>query len=142
MVGLAPAFDRRIAGYSKGMRQLVLIIASLLHNPDLLFWDELERPGRQHGADRRGDSAGAAQSRQDHFFYSSHIMDVVQKLSDRIILLNDGVVAADGAFKDIAGAVDANAGLQELFSQLTGFNEHGQRAKEFVDLVMGGDAHD
>ncbi|KRK73814.1 ABC transporter ATP-binding protein [Lacticaseibacillus nasuensis] len=142
VVGLAPAFDRRIAGYSKGMRQLVLIIASLLHNPDLLFWDE-----PLNGLDANTvliveEILQELRNRGKTIFYSSHIMDVVQKLSDRIILLNDGVVAADGAFKDIAGAVDANAGLQELFSQLTGFNEHGQRAKEFVDLVMGGDAHD
>ena len=142
VVGLAPAFDRRIAGYSKGMRQLVLIIASLMHQPDLLFWDE-----PLNGLDANTvliveEILQELRNRGKTIFYSSHIMDVVQKLSDRIILLNDGVVAADGAFKDIAGAVDANAGLQELFSQLTGFNEHGQRAKEFVDLVMGGDAHD
>ena len=113
-----------------------------MHNPDLLFWDE-----PLNGLDANTvliveEILQELRNRGKTIFYSSHIMDVVQKLSDRIILLNDGVVAADGAFKDIAGAVDANAGLQELFSQLTGFNEHGQRAKEFVDLVMGGDAHD
>ncbi|MDK6666620.1 ATP-binding cassette domain-containing protein, partial [Lactobacillus crispatus] len=40
LVYLKDAFDRRISSYSKGMRQLVLIIASLLHDPDILFWDE------------------------------------------------------------------------------------------------------
>lgn len=40
LVNLKDAFDRRISSYSKGMRQLVLIIASLLHDPDILFWDE------------------------------------------------------------------------------------------------------
>lgn len=73
-------------------------------------------------------------------FYSSHILDVVQKLSDRIILLNDGVVVADGPFKTLAKEADTN--LQQLFNDLTGFAEHGQKAQTFVDIVTGGDSNE
>ncbi|WP_125706344.1 ABC transporter ATP-binding protein [Lacticaseibacillus daqingensis] len=138
IVGLAPAFDRRITAYSKGMRQLVLIIASLLHDPDILFWDE-----PLNGLDANTvlvieEILVELRNRGKTIFYSSHIMDVVQKLSDRIILLNDGTVAADGPFNTITQGADTN--LQELFNELTGFAEHGEKARAFVDIVTGGGA--
>lgn len=136
IVGLGAAFDRRIASYSKGMRQLVLIIASLLHDPDILFWDE-----PLNGLDANAvlvveEILQELRNRGKTIFYSSHIMDVVQKLSDRIILLNAGTVVADGPFNQLAASPDTS--LQQLFNEMTGFAEHGEKAKAFVDIVMGG----
>lgn len=136
IVGLSDALDRRIVSYSKGMRQLVLIIASLIHNPDVLFWDE-----PLNGLDANAvllveEILRELRDRGKTIFYSSHIMDVVQKLSDRIILLNGGTVVADGPFSELAHEDDAS--LQELFNDLTGYAEHGEKAHEFVDVLMGG----
>lgn len=133
IVGLGDAYERRIVAYSKGMRQLVLIIASLLHDPDILFWDE-----PLNGLDANSvlvveEILQELRNRGKTIFYSSHIMDVVQKLSDRIILLNGGMVIADGSFQAIAANADTN--LQQLFNDLTGFAEHGEKAKQFVDIV-------
>lgn len=140
LVNLREAFDRRISSYSKGMRQLILIIASLLHNPDILFWDE-----PLNGLDANTvlvieEVLQDLRDRGKTIFYSSHILDVVQKLSDRIIVLNDGMVVADGPFKSIAK--EANTNLQQLFNDLTGFAEHGQKAQSFVDIVTGGESHE
>lgn len=137
IVGLGAAFDRRIGSYSKGMRQLVLIIASLIHNPDILFWDE-----PLNGLDANAvlvieEILLELRNQGKTIFYSSHIMDVVQKLSDRIILLNNGAVVADGAFDELKSGADTS--LQELFNEMTGFAEHGEKAKEFVAIMMGGD---
>ena len=140
LVNLRDAFDRRISSYSKGMRQLILIIASLLHNPDILFWDE---PLNGLDANTVLVIEEVLQDLRDQgktIFYSSHILDVVQKLSDRIIVLNAGTVVADGPFKAIAKEADTN--LQQLFNDLTGFAEHGQKAQSFVDIVTGGDSHE
>ena len=140
LVNLKDAFDRRISSYSKGMRQLVLIIASLLHDPDILFWDE---PLNGLDANTVLVIEEVLQNLRDRgktIFYSSHILDVVQKLSDRIILLNDGMVVADGPFKTLAKEADTN--LQQLFNDLTGFAEHGQKAQTFVDIVTGGDSNE
>lgn len=139
IVGLAPAYDQRLRSYSKGMRQLVLIIASMLHNPDILFWDE-----PLNGLDANSvlvieEILQELRNRGKTIFYSSHIMDVVQKLSDRIILLNNGQVVADGSFKEISQS--ANVNLQELFNTMTGFAEHGEKARAFVDVVTGGAPH-
>lgn len=139
-VGLEAAFDRRIASYSKGMRQLVLIIASLLHDPDILFWDE-----PLNGLDANTvlvveEILQELRDRGKTIFYSSHIMDVVQKLSDRIILLDRGTVVADGPFNSLAGSTDSD--LQALFTQLTGFSAHREKAKQFVDIMTGGDTNE
>ena len=140
ILGLSYAFDQRIASYSKGMRQQVLIIASLLHNPDILFWDE-----PLNGLDANAvliieEILRELRNRGKTIFYSSHIMDVVQKLSDRIILLNNGEVIADGDFATISQNSDTS--LQQLFNDLTGFAEHGEKASAFVDVITGGAQHD
>ena len=67
-------------------------------------------------------------------FYSSHIMDVVEKVSDRIILLNAGLIVADGSFEELNNN-QMEGSLEEIFNQLTGFNEHTAIAEEFVSLV-------
>ncbi|WP_461213582.1 ABC transporter ATP-binding protein [Lacticaseibacillus sp. GG6-2] len=140
ILGLEAAIDRRIAGYSKGMRQLVLITASLLHDPDILFWDE-----PLNGLDANAvlvieEILQTLRDRGKTIFYSSHIMDVVQKLSDRILLLDGGRVVADGPFSELAQ--DTDASLQQLFNEMTGFHEHGAKARAFVDIVMGGEHND
>lgn len=136
IVGLGDVIDRRIVSYSKGMRQLVLIIASLIHNPDILFWDE-----PLNGLDANAvllveEILRELRNRGKTIFYSSHIMDVVQKLSDRIVLLNAGQIVADGPFSELQHEGSNN--LQELFNDLTGYAEHGEKAREFVDVVTGG----
>ncbi|GJM75022.1 hypothetical protein HMSSN036_72380 [Paenibacillus macerans] len=68
-------------------------------------------------------------------FYSSHIMDVVEKISDRIILLDRGIVVADGSFEQLKGQFKEGS-LEQVFNQLTGFNEHQSIAEQFVAIVQ------
>ena len=69
-------------------------------------------------------------------FYSSHIIDVVEKISHRIILLNNGVVAADGSFEELKKNSKKES-LEEIFNDLTGFNYHKRLAEEFTALIKG-----
>lgn len=69
-------------------------------------------------------------------FYSSHIMEVVEKISSRIMLLNGGIVVADGSFKELKDK-SMEGSLEGIFNQLTGFNDHKIIASEFVDIVCG-----
>ena len=132
--GLAGVVHDRISSFSKGMRQKVLIISSLLHDPDLLFLDE-----PLSGLDANSMMIIkeillqlAAQGKT--IFYSSHIMDVVEKISSRIILLVDGEVVADGSFEELKQESKEGT-LEEIFNQLTGFNEHKKIAESFVQKV-------
>lgn len=124
--------NQRIATFSKGMRQKVLICSSLLHNPDLIFMDE-----PLSGLD--ANSVIMVKEMLIHLaregktvFYSSHIMDVVEKISDRIILIDQGKVIADGSFDELNKlANDEN--LEKMFTRLTGNTKHGEKAEAFIN---------
>ncbi len=133
--GLDQAFHSRIASFSKGMKQKTLIISSLLHNPDLLFLDE-PLTGLDANSVMVFKEILAELSKQGKtIFYSSHIMDVVEKISNRIILLHNGVIVADGSFSELKEQ-NKEGTLETIFNQLTGFNEHEEQAHQFVSIVQ------
>lgn len=69
-------------------------------------------------------------------FYSSHIMEVVEKLSSRIVLINNGEIAADGNIEELREK-SLEGSLEEIFNNLTGFNDHQEIAKEIVATIKG-----
>ncbi len=113
------AKDQRIDTFSKGMKQKVLLISGLLHDPDLIFLDEPLAGLDANSVIRVKDLMQQLTERGKTIFYSSHIMEVVEKISDRIVLLNDGKVAANGTFAEINAEAQGGS-LESLFSQLTG----------------------
>src|SRR5690625_848065 len=85
-------FHQRISSYSKGMRQKVLFVSAVLHNPDVLFLDE-----PLNGLDANSviiikDILEKMCKQGKTIFYSSHIMEVVENISNRIVLLVDGEI--------------------------------------------------
>lgn len=135
MFGIGNVYDSRITSYSKGMRQKVLIISSLLHNPDILFLDE-PLSGLDANSVMVVKEILAQLAKQGKtIFYSSHIMDVVEKISNRIVLINGGQVVADGSFEELKDNCKEKS-LEQIFNQLTGFNEHKEIAEKFVSIVQ------
>ncbi|WP_040285334.1 ABC transporter ATP-binding protein [Sporosarcina koreensis] len=137
ILGLEDVLHTRISSFSKGMRQKVLIISSLLHNPDILFLDEPLSGLDANSVMVVKDILATLAANGKTIFYSSHIMDVVEKISNRIVLLNDGLIAADGTFEELKGQDDTGT-LETIFNSLTGFDQHEQTARRFVDTVTGG----
>ncbi|AKA68357.1 ABC transporter ATP-binding protein [Clostridium scatologenes] len=133
---LEEMYDSRMSSYSKGMRQKVLIISSLLHNPDILFLDEPLSGLDANSVMVVKEILAELASQNKTIFYSSHIMDVVEKISSRIILINGGQIVADGSFAELKNKCKEGS-LEEIFNQLTGFNEHREIAKKFVSIVQG-----
>lgn len=134
ILGVDKAYNSRISTYSKGMKQKLLIISSLLHNPDILFLDE-----PLNGLDANSvmiikEILKELSNRGKTIFYSSHIMDVVEKISNRIILLKDGNIAADGSFDELKAKCKEGS-LEDIFNQLTDFNNHKKLAEEFTTLI-------
>lgn len=141
LFGLKQVYDSRISSYSKGMRQKMLIISSLLNNPDILFLDE-----PLSGIDANSvlvfkEILAELKSQGKTIFYSSHIMEVVEKISSRIVLLNNGQIVADGSFEELKEKSTEDS-LEDIFNQLTGFKEHKKIAKEFVSIVRGVDEYE
>jgi ABC-2 type transport system ATP-binding protein len=136
LFGIENVYDARISSFSKGMRQKVLIISSLLHNPDILFLDEplsgLDANSVMVVKEIMSELANQGKT----IFYSSHIMDVVERISSRIVLINNGQVVADGTFEELKEE-SKEGSLEEIFNQLTGFNKHREIAEEFVSVLSG-----
>lgn len=96
-VSLVDAANRKIAAYSKGMRQRIRLAQSIAHQPSVLILDE-----PLNGLDPMVRSETIALFRQlaaegMHLIISSHILHEVDTMSDRVVLLNNGYVVAEGA---------------------------------------------
>jgi ABC-2 type transport system ATP-binding protein len=135
MFGLGDVYHARISSYSKGMRQKVLLVSSLLHNPDILFLDEPLSGLDANSVMVVKDILAQLAYQGKTIFYSSHIMDVVERISNRIILLDEGRIIADGSFAELKDQCKEGS-LEEIFNQLTGFHEHQDIAKKFVSIVQ------
>lgn len=134
-------FHARISSFSKGMRQKVLIISSLLHNPDIIFLDEPLSGLDANSVMIIKDMLEALANQGKTIFYSSHIMDVVEKISNRIVLLVNGKIAADGSFDELK-AQSQEGSLEGIFNQLTGFDVHKVTAENIVSIVTEDGHHE
>lgn len=122
----------RMTTFSKGMKQKVLIISGFLHNPDIIFMDEPLSGLDANSVIVVKEMLGQLAKDGKTIFYSSHLMDVVEKISDRIVLINEGKIIADGSFEELNSGEKKDT-LEHLFTKLTGTTGHSKRAGEIVD---------
>ena len=113
-VDLVAAADRRIGAYSKGMRQRVRLAQSIAHQPSVLIMDE-----PLNGLDPVVRAETIALFRQLaaeglHLIISSHILHEVDMMSDRVVLLNNGYVVAEGAIHGVRDEMDVEHPMQVL----------------------------
>lgn len=134
LFGIKSLYDARINSFSKGMKQKVIIISSLLNDPDILFLDEPLSGIDANSVMVFKEVLSELVKQGKTVFYSSHIMEVVEKLSNRIILLKDGEIVADGTMEDLKNQLPEDS-LEQIFNKLTGFNQHEEIAKEIVSTI-------
>jgi ABC-2 type transport system ATP-binding protein len=134
LFGLREAAEQRIASYSKGMKQKILIIAALLHDPDVLILDEPDS-----GLDvtatlvlRHLVRMLAGQGKA--VMYSSHVMDIVERVCTRVIVLDRGRVVADDSVERLR-SLQANRSLEDVFAQLTLRTDPERTARDIADVV-------
>jgi ABC-2 type transport system ATP-binding protein len=113
-VDLLPAADRKIGAYSKGMRQRVRLAQSIAHDPSILILDE-----PLNGLDpmvRAETIALFKQLAADGLYLviSSHILHEVDMMSDRVVLLNNGYVVAEGGIQGVRDEMDVEHPVQVL----------------------------
>ncbi|MFP4016040.1 MAG: ABC transporter ATP-binding protein [Halanaerobiales bacterium] len=127
-------YHSQISSYSKGMKQKVLIIASILHNPDILFLDEplsgLDANSVMVFKEMLNQFAAGGKT----IFYCSHIMEVVEKISDRILLIDNGKIVADGSFEELK-AMSRQGSLEDIFNKITGFDKHKEIASNIISII-------
>lgn len=122
--GLEDNINQRMESFSKGMRQKVLIASGILHNPDIIILDEPLSGLDANSVIVIKDLISRLAKEGKTIFYCSHMMDIVEKVSDRIILINNGNIIADGSIGELR-AQQGEQSLEQIFSHLTNINTDG-----------------
>ena len=123
--------DKLLGAYSKGMRRKVVITAALLHNPPVVFFDEpLEGLDANAAVGFKALIQTLAHEGKT-IVYSSHILDVVERVCDRVIIIDKGRLLVDGRPDELVAAHGVET-LERLFTQLTGGAELERRAADFA----------
>jgi ABC-2 type transport system ATP-binding protein len=123
--------DKLLGAYSKGMRRKVVITAALLHNPPVVFFDE-PLDGLDANAAVGFKALIQTLAREGKtIVYSSHILDVVERVCDRVIIIDKGLMQVDGRPQELLAAHGVDT-LERLFTQLTGGTELESRAADFA----------
>jgi ABC-2 type transport system ATP-binding protein len=116
--GLSSDRSSRLDSYSKGMRQKILIAAALLHNPDLILLDEPLSGLDVNAAILIKDLLAALAAGGKTVLYSSHVLDVVEKICDRVLIIHKGDLIADGSLESLR-ATTGQETLEDVFRTLT-----------------------
>lgn len=133
--------NNRMTTFSKGMRQKVLIISAFLHNPEVIFLDEPLSGLDANTTILVKEILDKLAKDGKTIFYCSHIMDVVERISDRIVIINNGKIIADAPFEELKSMNNQkgneNESLENIFSQLTGNGEQINKAEQFLNILKG-----
>lgn len=111
--------DLLISSYSHGMKQKIVLMGALIHEPDLLILDE-----PMVGLDAKSSFRLKNIMRQlcdsgKSVFFSTHVMEVAEKVCDRIAIINKGKLIAVGSLEEIKNQADDEGSLEKIFLELT-----------------------
>ena len=129
--------NQRMDSFSKGMRQKVLIASGLLHNPDIIILDEPLSGLDANSVILIKDLIGLLAKEGKTIFYCSHMMDIVEKVSDRIVLIDEGRIIADGSFEELKQQ-QGNSSLEQIFAQLTSKDRYSSGADDLMKAMENG----
>ena len=122
--GIDEVLNDRIESYSHGMRQKIVICGCLLHNPKNWILDE-----PMTGLDPRS-SYDLKEMMREHadagncVFFSTHVLDVAEKICDRVAIINKGKLLFAGTLDEMRKSFKEDVSLEELFLEIT---ENGQQ---------------
>jgi len=126
-VGLTEAAHRKVAGYSKGMRQRVRLAQAVAHDPEVLILDEplngLDPLVRAETIEMFREQA----ARGRHVILSSHVLQEVDVISDQVILIANGMIAAEGEIRSVR---------EEMHEHPTQFLVRAREASSVASLLF------
>lgn len=131
---LGPQRYGPISSYSKGMKQKILICASLLHNPDILIFDE-----PLSGLDVTSvlvfkDIVKSLAAEGKVILYTSHILEVIEKACSRVMILHRGRVAANDRVERLRDLMKLPS-LEQIFRELVVEEDTERVAKDIVQVM-------
>lgn len=133
LLGMAGNADDLIETYSHGMKQKTAIMAALVHDPGVVVLDEPTVGLDPRSARVAKDVLRALCDRGKTVFMSTHILEIAERMCDRVGIINKGELVAVGAISDLrAGGEDGKTSLEDIFLELTGGPEE-QEIIKFLD---------
>jgi ABC-2 type transport system ATP-binding protein len=134
LFGLADAAEQAIVSYSKGMKQKVLVIAALLHDPDVLLFDEPESGLDVTAALVLRHLVRLLAARGKAILYSSHVLETVERVCPRAIVLHEGRIVADDRIDRLEALRNVRS-LEAVFSQLAIQIDPERTARDIAQVV-------
>ncbi len=122
--GIEKHVTKPIASLSMGTKQKVQLIAALMHNPKFLIMDE-----PLNGLDAKSTKI-LKELLQIHVqkggsvLFSTHIMEIAEELCDRIAVINNGEIVAEGNIEELREKAKSEGNLEDIFLKLTGEDEY------------------
>lgn len=114
------ALKDKIMSYSHGMRQKIIIMGALVHNPSVWILDEpltgLDPKSAYELKEMMREHADAGNA----VLFSTHVLEVAEKLCDRVIIINKGKKLYDGTLEQLKNMYDDTKSLEEIFLEITG----------------------
>jgi ABC-2 type transport system ATP-binding protein len=129
--------DRHVplSSYSKGMRQKILLSAALLHNPDLILLDEPFSGLDVASALVMRSLVLELAARGKVVLFSSHELEIVERVCSRVVILHRGRVVADDSIEHLRTLM-ALPTLEEIFAQLAVEQDPAAVSREIADLIL------
>lgn len=115
---LKSAYDSRINTYSHGMKQKINVIAALIHNPPLWVLDEPMVGLDPHSAFEMKRLMREHCDKGNTVFFSTHVLEVAEKICDRVGIISGGKLIMAGSMEEIRAA-RSDASLEEIFLSIT-----------------------
>jgi ABC-2 type transport system ATP-binding protein len=126
--------NKPLSAFSKGMRQKVVITSALLHNPKIVFFDE-PLNGLDANAALSFKTLITSLARDGKtIVYCSHILDVVERVCERVVIIHEGRIVADGTSQELREQA-GEPSLERVFNKLTATENLLARAEEFARVL-------
>ncbi|MDH7514350.1 MAG: ABC transporter ATP-binding protein [Bacteroidota bacterium] len=133
--GLSPVADTLMTAFSKGMKQKVIICTALLHNPLVYFFDEPLDGLDAHATVLFKELVRHLALRGKTIFYCSHLLDIVERICHRIIILKAGTVIASGNIEELRELTRQET-LEDAFGVLTESEEAEEKTVRLLDGII------
>jgi ABC-2 type transport system ATP-binding protein len=120
LLDIKDASDDLIETYSKGMSRKISLVAALVHQPKVLILDELQAGIDPRGAATIKEILNGLREKGATILMSTHILEIAEQLCDRIGIINEGKMVAEGSMDELRVQAKGEKSLEEIFLSLTG----------------------
>lgn len=120
LLDIRDASDDLIETYSKGMSRKIGLVAALIHKPKVLILDEIQAGIDPKGAATIKEIMNGLRKQDVTILMSTHILEIAEQMCDRIGIIDNGIMIAEGQMDELRIQAKGQTSLEEIFLELTG----------------------